>query len=228
MSNSPQVSSITSHYDAEYFKYQFEIGRFGGWANTSKFSAYIRPDMNVLDFGCGCGHLLANLAGKQKLGIEVNPVARAEAARSGIPTVESAAQVPDSWADIVVSNHALEHCQRPLDELKALVPKVALGGLVVFVVPCELIKNRYSNTDPNHHLYSWSPMSLGNLFAEASLTVIESKAYVHCWPPRFMSRTLRAIGGRLLFEAGCRAYGALTYLNLTPALCQARVVARRN
>jgi len=228
MSNQIQPAATTSHYGAEYFKYQFEIGRFGGWANVTKFSQYIHPGMKVLDFGCGCGHLLANVNCKEKVGVEINPFARAEAEKSGIQTVASTSEIEDGWADIIISNHALEHCQHPLQELQALLPKVASRGLVVFVVPCEAAKNRYRTHDPDHELYSWGPMSLANLFSEAGFTVVESKAYIHCWPPRFVPRLLRSLGGRWLFEVGCRIYGALTYLNLSPAsFSQIRVVARR-
>jgi hypothetical protein len=137
-------------------------------------------------------------------------------------------QVEDGWADIIISNHVLEHCQHPLQELQTLLPKVAPGRMVVFVVPCEAIKNKYSTDDPDHELYSWGPMTLANLFAEAGFKVVESSAYIHCWPPRFIPQLLRAVGGRWLFEAGCRVYGALTYLNLTPArYTQVRVIAKR-
>jgi SAM-dependent methyltransferase len=227
---SPQIETApaTSHYGAEYFKYQFEIGRFGGWANLTKFSPYIRPHMKVVDFGCGCGYLLANIDCKEKVGVEVNPVARAKAQEAGIRTVASTSEIDDGWADVIVSNHALEHCRHPLEELQALWTKVVPGGLVVLVVPCEAIKNKYRTDDPNHHLYSWSPLSAANLFAEAGFTVVESKAYIHCWPPRFIPRLLRSLGGRWLFEMGCRVYGALTYLNLSPVpFSQVRVVAKR-
>ena len=228
MSHQIQPVAASSHYGAEYFKYQFEIGRFGGWANLTKFSKFIQPDMNVLDFGCGCGFLLANLNCKERLGIEVNPVARAKAGEVGVRTVASTSEIEDGWADIIISNHTLEHCQHPLQELQALLPKVAPGGMAVFVVPCEGIKNKYKTNDPDHELYCWGPMALGNLFSEAGFTVIESKAYIHCWPPRFIPRLLRSLGGRWLFEAGCRIYGTLTYLNLSPAsLTQVRVIAKR-
>ena len=229
MSTQTQSAAAPSQYGEEYFKYQFEIGRFGGWANLTKFSKYIHPRMKVLDFGCGCGHLLANINCKEKLGIEINPVARAEAENSGIRTVASASEIEDGWADVIVSNHALEHCRYPLQSLQALLPKVAPAGIAVFVVPCEAIKNKYRRDDPNHHLYSWSPMSLANLFAEAGFTVVESKPYIHYWPPRFIPRLLRSVGGRGLFEVGCRIYGTLTYLNLSPArFSQIRVVAKRS
>lgn len=216
------------HYGAKYFEWQSEIGRFGGWANLSKFSPYLRGEMKVLDFGCGGGYLLANIQCAEKLGIEINPVARTEAARNGVRTVGSVGEVADGWADLVISNHALEHCPQPLSELKNLLPKLALGGVAVFVFPCEAAKNKYRSNDPNHHLYSWSPMSAANLFSEAGFEVVESKIYLHFWPPRLIPRLLRAIGGRSLFELGCRAYGVMTYLNLTPAVSsQVRVVAKR-
>lgn len=222
-----QTAPANSHYDVEYFEWQSQIGRFGGWANLTKFSKYVRPEMKVLDFGCGGGYLLANLDCRAKLGIEVNRTARLEAERQGIRVVASAAAVEDGWADLIISNHALEHCSHPLEELQQLFTKAIPGGTVVFVFPCESIRCRHRATDPNHHLYTWSPMSAANLFAEAGFNVLESKAYIHIWPPRFIPKLLR-LGGRSLFEMGCRAYGALTYLGLTPAVAsQVRVVAQR-
>jgi SAM-dependent methyltransferase len=223
-----ETTAASSRYNEQYFNYQSAIGRFGGWANLTKFSAFVRPHMKVLDFGCGGGYLLANLNCKEKLGIEVNPVAREAAKNNGIDTVASASKVEDGWADILISNNALEHCPHPLNELRALLPKVVLGGKIVFIVPCEAVRNRYRPDDPNHHLYCWSPMSAANLFVEAGFKVVESKAYVHVWPPRFVPRLLRSIGGRFLFEIGCKVYGFLTYWNLCPAVTsQVRIVAER-
>ena len=72
-------------------------------------------------------------------------------------------------------------------------------------------------------------MSLANLFAEAGFVVVESKAYRHVWPPRFLPGLLRSIGGRWLFDIGCNIYGALSYLNLTPcAVSQIRLVGKRS
>lgn len=224
--NAPPAAN--PRYGEEYFCWQSEYGRFGGWANQTKFSPYISPAMKVLDFGCGGGYLLANIDCREKLGIEINPVARAEAKRNGIHALASASEVKDDWADLIISNHALEHCSHPLDELLELRPKLAPGAMIVFVVPCESIKNKFRSDDPNHHLYTWSPMSAANLFAEAGFNVLESKAYLHVWPPRYLPRMLRKIGGRPLFELGCTVYGTLTYLSLTPsAVSQVRVVAKR-
>lgn len=59
----------------------------------------------------------------------------------------------------------------------------------------------------NYHLYSCSPMCLGNLFTEAGFSVIESRPYIHKWPPGY--RTIARLGGRKLFEIACRIYGRL-------------------
>lgn len=217
-----------THYGTEYFHWQSEIGRFGGWANLSKFAPFVHHNMRVLDFGCGGGYLLYRLNCREKLGIEINPVARAAAEHNSISAVSSTAEVPDDWADLIISNHALEHCEYPLGELRELIRKVAPGGSIVFFVPSESIRHRFKKADPNHHLYSWSPMSAANLFAEAGFRVHESKAYLHVWPPSRLPKLLRRIGGRTLFELGCRIYGTLTYLGLSlSSVSQIRIIAQR-
>ena len=106
--------------------------------------------------------------------------------------------------DFIISNNALEHTLRPLDELKALLPKQKPGGLCIFVVPCENITMGWKPKDINNHLYSWSPMCLGNLFVEAGYELIESKPYIHKWPPNYLEV---AKEGRDIFEEACRKNG---------------------
>jgi SAM-dependent methyltransferase len=221
----------SDHYNStevNYFAWQSNIGEFGGWANVTKFTPFIRPDFSVLDFGCGGGYLLEHLQCKQRRGIEVSSRAREETRRRNIDVVGSVEEIPDGWADIIISNSALEHCLHPLKELQALLPKLRVGGRAIFVVPCEPVYYRWKPGDINHHLYSWSPMALGNLFSEAGFDVEECKAYVHVWPPR-LSRQLAKLGGRTIFDIACRAYGLLIYLGvIRKPGNRVRVVARRN
>ncbi|MFN7919388.1 MAG: class I SAM-dependent methyltransferase [Bryobacteraceae bacterium] len=219
-------SSSTSHYSSGYFRYQEPQGQFGGWADLPKFERWVSPDSRVVDFGCGGGFLLARLRCRERKGVEINPVARSAAAANGIDIHASIAEIPTAWADLVISNHALEHCPDPLEQLRGVLRVLRPGGRAVFVVPCESIRLRFSADDVNRHLYSWSPGSLANLFLEAGFKVEECRPYVHAWPPRIY-RALSRISGAL-FHACARIYGALTYWNLTPSTSsQVRIVARR-
>jgi SAM-dependent methyltransferase len=198
---------ISSHYDDRYFDWQASMGEFGGWANQAKFSKFISRDSKVLDFGCGGGFLLKNLKCSRKLGVEVNPIAAESAKKNGVEVFSRVADVPDESVDVVISNSALEHTLQPLEELKNLYRKLVPGGKIIFVVPCESISYRYEPNDINHHLYSWSPMCIGNLFSEAGFSVLESKPYIHKWPPKY--RLIARLGGRMLFDLACRIYGRL-------------------
>jgi SAM-dependent methyltransferase len=216
------MSDLTStHYDDRYFGWQAAMGEFGGWANQSKFSRYIEGNSRVLDFGCGGGYILKNLRCGRRVGVEVNPIAAETAARNGIEVFTRVADVPDEYVDVVISNSALEHALQPLEELISLHKKLVPGGKIIFVVPCESISYGYKPNDINHHLYTWSPMCLGNLFSEAGFSVVESKPYIHKWPPKY--RLIARLGGRRLFDVACRIYG-----RIARSWFQVRLVAEKS
>lgn len=211
---------MSTHYDDQYFDWQASIGEFGGWANQSKFVEYISSNSRVLDFGCGGGFLLKGIKCSKKVGVEVNPSAAETARKHGIEVFSSVAEVPDGYVDVIISNNALEHTLQPLEELKSLHRKLKVGGKIVFVVPCESISYSYKQNDINHHLYSWSPMCIGNLFTEAGFSLIESKPYIHKWPPKY--KLIARVGGRRLFEIVCRIYG-----RIERSWFQVRVIAEK-
>ncbi|MGL5032830.1 MAG: class I SAM-dependent methyltransferase [Microcystaceae cyanobacterium] len=198
---------IAPHYDKDYFDWQAPIGEFGGWANMSKFADFISSDSRVLDFGCGGGFLLKNINCAKKVGVEVNFSAMEVARNNGAEVFRSVAEVPDNYVNVIISTNALEHTLQPLEELKMLYQKLEAGGKIIFVVPCESINMSYDPNNIDHHLYSWSPMCLGNLFSEAGFSVIESKAYIHKWPPKY--KAIAKYGGRNVFEIACRIYGRI-------------------
>ena len=174
----------------------------------------------VLDFGCGGGFLLKNIECSKRTGVEVNPAAAAMARKNGVEVFNSVEEVPDEYVDVVISNNALEHTLQPLEALRALLKKVVDGGILVFVVPCESISYGYRAGNINHHLYSWSPMCIGNLFTEAGFSVVESKPYMHKWPPGY--RFIARVAGRRLFDLACRVYG-----RIERSWFQVRVVAEK-
>jgi len=207
------------YYDEGYFEWQKTIGRFGGRANLFKFADFVETDHNVVDFGCGGGFLLGNLNCRGKLGVELNPHARAEAARGGIQSVATIGEVPDAWADVIVSNHALEHVPDPLAILRPMLAKLKPGGRAVFVVPHQDHREEFNPDDQNHHLYTWNRQTLGNLFLKAGFEVEQVEMLQHMWPPDYMK--LFDELGEEGFHAACRQHAAAN------ANYQVRIVARR-
>jgi SAM-dependent methyltransferase len=197
----------TNYYNEKYFAWQKGIGAFGGWAAKSIFSPFISLDDIVLDFGCGGGFLLKNIECKKKIGIEINSTAAEMAAENGLEVHSFLDNIPDDYVDVIVSNNALEHTHYPLDELKKLYAKLKRNGKIIFIVPCENINYDWKPNDINQHLYSWSPMCIGNLFTLAGFSVIESKSYIHKWPPKY--EKIARIGGRKIFDIASRIYGQL-------------------
>ena len=183
------------------------LGEFGGWANLTKFLPFLSPDNEILDFGCGGGFLLKNIACRKKVGVEINKTAAETARENGVEVYNIIDDVPDNYVDVIISDNALEHTHYPFDELKKLYTKLRKKGRIIFVVPCENITYKYLPNDINQHLFSWSPMCIGNLLTLAGFSVIESKPYIHKWPPNYIK--VAKFGGRMLFELSCRIYGQI-------------------
>jgi hypothetical protein len=182
-----------------------------------------------VDYGCGGGHLLANLTCAERKGVEVNAVARAQAIRNGVDCVESTDELPDGWADVLISNSALEHVEHPLLELRKLLPKLRAGGTAVFVVPHETLASVYDPTDINKHLYTWSPLNLGNLFTVAGFSVKSVTPSRLMWPPKY--KELYRLVGERAFLAFCAIYRwtrmALWPLKPVDSHASVIIVARR-
>jgi 2-polyprenyl-3-methyl-5-hydroxy-6-metoxy-1,4-benzoquinol methylase len=195
------------HYDVAYYEWQQKIGRFGAAANIFKFEPYIQRSWRVIDFGCGGGFLLSTLQCSERVGIEVNPAAISEATRNGIRTVSDASNIPDGWADAIISNSALEHVEDPLGELRKLYPKLRAGGRIIFSLPHERMEWKYHPGDVNQHLFTWSPMSAGNLFRIAGYQVDSVYSVFGLWPPG--AETILRIVGRNTFRRVCTLYAGL-------------------
>lgn len=195
-------------YDQDYFSWQKQIGTFGGKMNLFKFSPFITAQDYVLDFGCGGGYLLKCISCAGKLGIKINPVSRVQAKELGIDVVASIEEVPDSFASVVISNHALEHVECPVEVLRTLRRKMRSAAKAVFVVPHETISKPFREDDINQHLYTWTPLTLGNLFRTAGYSRIRVDIIRHTWPPYY--RALHGFLGEKIFHVLCNVYARLS------------------
>lgn len=200
-------SKAFEHYDQDYFDWHRDIGEFGARANRFKFEDQVAETDVVLDFGCGGGYLLKALPCRERLGVEVCPQAREIAEKNGLEVFETTTALEEASLDVVISNHALEHTEAPLAELREIHRKLKPSGRAVFVVPCEAVSKKYKAGDISQHLYSWSPMCLGNLFTRAGYEVISVTAIYSKWPPFY--RQIRKWGGVALFKVCCMLYGQI-------------------
>lgn len=175
-------------YDKTYFDYQKIAGNIGGQINLTKFTGFVKPTDTVLDFGCGGGYLLKNLPCKKKLGVEINPVARATCAENGLREIyENFQPINTNSVDLVISNHALEHVEEPLSILREIHRVLRPGGKVVLYLPYDDYRNAkiYNPKNVNFHLYTWNVQLIGNCLDRAGFKNIQSRVYVHAWPKHY-------------------------------------------
>jgi SAM-dependent methyltransferase len=191
----------STHYDAAYLAWQHANIDIKTKIKVKRFAPFIKPTDTVIDFGSAAGWMIAALPGARKIGVELNDVAREKSMQEhGIEAYKNLADVPDRIADVVVSNHTLEHIAGPYDALQQITHKLKPGGLLVLVLPIDdwRAQRRYDPTDINRHLYTWTPLNLGNLLDEAGYNV-ECMRIIHRTLMRGLDKFYRLPGP--MFEA---------------------------
>jgi SAM-dependent methyltransferase len=163
------------NYGTSYFEYQDPIGK-KTIRLKDRFQPYITKDSTVLDFGCGAGYLLDSIECKNKIGIDINPIALNEASKK-IKTFNTLKDVTNETIDCIISNSTLGHLSNPEEILIELKSKLKVGGIIIFSIPHETINFKFKTNDINKIFYTWSPMSLGNLFQNAGFEIVSIKIY---------------------------------------------------
>ncbi len=193
------------YYDEQYFLWQESMGKFGGKIKEDIFKPYIEEGMTVVEFGSGGGYLLERICAKEKIGIEINDKAREAAKARGVNTVKNISDIPDAYADIIISTSVLEHVLNPFGALTELRNKLKEGGKIVFHVPNESCSREYERSEINNHLYTWNCLNLGNLFKAAGYFVYSVQNVQEVWPKYFLQ--IENEVSRELFESICEIGG---------------------
>jgi len=132
----------------------------------------------ILDFGCGTGGVVARLPAAKRIGVEIGK-ASAEVARSaGIEVYDSLSAVNDNSVDVVISFHALEHVDSPIDIVKEIRRVLKTGGVARIIVPAESVYDQIHQAwreNPDMHLHTWTPLNIGNLAHRVGGTHIVTK-----------------------------------------------------
>lgn len=131
----------------------------------------------VLDFGCGTGGILERLPASARIGVEIGAEASTEARNRGLEVVSDLSIVQDDSVDVAITFHALEHVDNPLLPLVEMNRVLKPNGMMRAVVPCQYplsAKERTWEPDMDRHLYTWTPLLLGNLAFRAGFTEIHA------------------------------------------------------
>jgi SAM-dependent methyltransferase len=213
------AQTCNPHYNDSYFEWQASNGQLMAKLERWKFIPFVKPTDVVLDFGCGGGYILAGLECSERYGVEINPIARMEASRAFKVHATVGDLPPDVGFDVIISHHALEHLDNPLGQLEQLRSRLKPEGKMVFVVPSELWPKQrtYFPRDINQHLYTWTPLTLGNLFDRTGLVVERVELLGHRLLPR--ASTLYGWMPNGVFHFCCQAWAWLTWTR------QIRIVA---
>ena len=201
------MKQTSGHYHEEYFNWQREVGKFGGRANLFKFKNHIKVTDRVLDYGCGGGYLLEQLNCALKVGIDINPAIEAPDGVTILKDHQSAiAKFGENFFDVIISNHALEHIENPLKALRECYQLLKRGGRIIVVVPHDSHKIKYIKNDIHRHIFTFSPMNLGNLLSLSGFQVILVRRLFHKWPPGY--DRIAKLNSKL-FHLSCYIYGLI-------------------
>ena len=177
------MSKSNTYYNNNYFSDQKEVAIFNAQHLKKIFQPFIKKEEEILDFGCGGGYLLDALECDEKHGFDVNNSALERARKFDVITHNSFATLENESFDVIVSNSALEHTPNPDDCIKELYKKLKNDGKIIFRIPHETLGWKYKPNDWNYHLYTWSPMALGNLFNDCGYKNINVKIEKTITPP---------------------------------------------
>ena len=142
-------------------------------SRSRKIAPQVSAANTVVEFGVGHGWNLAALECHARIGFDVGAHVAPIVRDHGIAFVERAEELRSGSADVLICHHVLEHVPEPAETLAELRRILSPAGRLLLFVPYETERRfrRYTTDEPDHHLFSWTPQSLGNLVHDCGFTV---------------------------------------------------------
>ena len=146
----------------------------------------LKPGGKILDVGCGGGFFLNELASSwHKTGVDIDP----NATRYARTMLGKKAKIycnefkkikfPKNTFDTIVIRGTVEHVPNPRSLLKEAIRVLKPGGILAIGAPnidnlcANLYKRNYRVLDPIHHIWNFSPTTLGLLLNQVGFEVKE-------------------------------------------------------
>ena len=164
------------------------------------------PGDQVLDVGCGKGHLVKALSelGVDAVGIDLNPNAAEVAVVPRVRTMSAASlEFGDGTFEAVVSFHAIEHIPPIEEALREMARVVKREGKVLLVYPAEPIRGLYAiptsvilHGTPfkarQVHIHKLNPRLVAGLAETVGLRQVKNR--LRMWPsPEYASLFTRVL-----------------------------------
>ena len=196
-----------------YLAVQQLHGEVFGKIRAERIRDFVSPKDTIIDFGCGPGYVSKFIDCRRKIGVDVNPAALSIASRNGLECYTFLEAIGKNIADVVISTHVLEHVPCPLGTLRELRRVLKPGGLLVLVVPIDdwrRTKN-WTPSDFDQHLYTWTPLLLGNILVAAGFEMRCESIQVK---PHVVFRGCTLVYGRIprwMFKGAAWLWAVLRY-----------------
>lgn len=161
---------------------------------------------NFLDIGAGVGTLMhvAKKHGFTTYGVEVSEWASAYARdERGLNMITGAledAEYPDSFFDVIVINHVLEHVAAPIKVLDEAHRILKNDGVLVVGVPnigsimARIMRERWLSLRPEEHIWHFTPNTLRSLIERVGFHEIWFEARdnysVQGWGPKDIAQRI--------------------------------------
>ncbi len=156
---------------------------------AEKLARWISPNAEVIEIGVGAGWNLMKLNCKRRVGVDPSEFLAVELQKHRIEYSSSTTSLGEASCDVVLCHHVLEHVPNPLETLGEARRLLRPAGRILIFVPFENERRhrRFDPNEPNHHLFSWNPQTMGNLLTSAGFQIEEIGLGKYGWD-RFVAR----------------------------------------
>jgi SAM-dependent methyltransferase len=139
-----------------------------------KLQPFVATNDSVLEYGAGTGLNLRYLQCRRRIAFDPSEAGRQACETAGIEFFTDASAIPTD-VSLVICHHVLEHVPDPFDSLEQMYGLLPEGGALIVCVPFETHRSfrEYRLNDPNHHLFSWNALTLGNLVSSVGFEVCD-------------------------------------------------------